>query len=162
MCIRDSSSTSYEVHGRQTTEHTIRHYRTYIDGHYAQLVSSLSKVYSDPPIVSATPVYDPQGAFSPSNARGGDNPNINANHQEFTFPREHIKPSKPTGEDGVIPTRTIGSRYKNVKSPKALKLEQLLKDESKKSYGEDEPNENAIRARSIDCLLYTSPSPRDS
>ena len=50
-----ASSVSYDVHGRQTTEYTVKQFRTYIDGHYAHLVSSLSKVYSDPPIISATP-----------------------------------------------------------------------------------------------------------
>ena len=50
-----ASSVKYDVNGRQTTEYTVKQFRTYIDGHYAHLVSSVSKVYSDPPIISATP-----------------------------------------------------------------------------------------------------------
>ncbi|XP_059094524.1 uncharacterized protein LOC131889443 [Tigriopus californicus] len=131
-----SSSTSYEVHGRQTTEHSIYHYRSYIDGHYAQLVSSISKVYSDPPFISATPVYNPNG-----NVQLGSPDK----HGEYKFPGEQIRPSKPSDEN--IVTRTIGAKLS-----KPLKLNDLLKKEKKNGdlESELELTENAIRARSID------------
>ena len=82
-----ASSVSYDVHGRQTTEYTVKQFRTYIDGHYAHLVSSVSKVYSDPPIISATPVYDPYGV-----------------HQSRTPKILPARPKKP----GTIGTSVIG------------------------------------------------------
>ena len=82
-----ASSVSYDVHGRQTTEYTVKQFRTYIDGHYAHLVSSVSKVYSDPPIISATPVYDPFGV-----------------HTSRTPKILPAKPKKP----GTIATSVIG------------------------------------------------------
>ena len=97
-----ASSTSYEVNGRQTTQHTVHHFRTRVDGHYAHLVSSESKVFSDPPIVSATPVYQPYGA-RPAGGR----------KEEYKFPREQISPSRPSGEDENIVTRTIGAKVGN-------------------------------------------------
>ena len=83
-----ASSVKYDVNGRQTTEYTVKQFRTYIDGHYAHLVSSVSKVYSDPPIISATPVYDPFGVHSRT---------------------PKILPAKPK-ESGTIPTSVVGNR----------------------------------------------------
>ena len=94
-----ASSVSYDVHGSQTTEYTVRQFRTYIDGHYAHLVSSISKVYSDPPIISATPVYDPHGRHS-------------------RLPK--ILPDKPK-EPGTIPTISIGKRQE-----KRIKLDDVF------------------------------------
>ena len=95
-----ASSVSYDVHGSQTTEYTVRQFRTYIDGHYAHLVSSISKVYSDPPIISATPVYDPFG------------------RHHSRLPK--ILPDKPK-EPGTIPTVQVGQRKE-----KRLKLDDLF------------------------------------
>ena len=96
-----ASSVSYDVHGSQTTEYTVRQFRTYIDGHYAHLVSSISKVYSDPPIISATPVYDPFG------------------RHHSRLPK--ILPDKPK-EPGTIPTVQVGQR-------KEARLEYNLPDD---------------------------------
>jgi hypothetical protein len=139
------SSTSYEVHGRQTTEHTVHHYRTFIDGHYAHLVSSMSKVFSDPPLISATPVYSPDG-------RGRLRPDQDGQkrlYSDYVFPREEISPSRRTTDEDVV-TRTIGHKLFPVKSPQALKLEKLLEQDRRTLGEEEELNENAIRARSID------------
>ena len=75
-----ASSTSYEVNGRQTTQHTVHHFRSKIDGHYAHVVSSESKVFSDPPLISATPVYHPYGQRPASGKKA-----------EYKFPREQIR-----------------------------------------------------------------------
>ena len=130
-----ASSTSYEVNGRQTTQHTVHHFRTKVDGHYAHVVTSESKVFSDPPIISATPVYHPYGQRPPS--RKDD---------EYKFPREQISPSRPSEDENIV-TRTIGAKDYSVRPPK-LKLEHLLSlDDEKQSHPADNPN--AIRARSI-------------
>ena len=150
-----SSSTSYEVNGRQTTEHTVHHYRTYIDGHYAHLVSSLSKVYSDPPVLSATPVFGGNGGSSVDTSPHRKKPGY------YRFPKEQIRPSRPSeeGGGGGIPTRVIGSSKKYHGSSRPLKLEHLLERESKKDYGQDGGSENAIRARSVDVGDAVDPSP---
>jgi len=134
-----SSTVSYEVHGRMTTEHSVHHYRTYIDGHYAHLVSTQSKVYSDAPPVSATPVFQPQGG------RGGGNV---ADASPYRFPDEQISPSRPASKDG-LETRTVGKRPF---FSRPLRLEQLLE---KEAAAEGSPSPNAIRARSVD----VNPSP---
>ncbi len=145
-----SSATSYEVNGRRTTEHTVHHYRTFIDGHYANLVSSTSKVYSDPPLLSAAPVFG--GSSSPvdtSPIRKG----------AYRFPKEQIRPSRPGDESGGVPTRLIGTK-KYPSSSRPLKLEHLLERESKKSY--DSGSANAIRARSINAGDSIDPSPAET
>ncbi len=55
------SATSQEVNGPATTYHTVEEYRTYVDGHYAHLVSSISNVVRDPVayVISATPIFAP-------------------------------------------------------------------------------------------------------
>ena len=42
------SSTSVEINGPASTYHTVEQYRTYLDGHYAHLVSSIRNVITDP------------------------------------------------------------------------------------------------------------------
>ncbi len=139
-----SSTTRYEVNGRQTTEHSVYHYRTYIDGHYAHLVSSVSKVFSDPPLVSATPVFDPVETAPIGKAN-------------YRFPKEQIRPSRP-GDDQKIPTRVIGSKKYQLSKP--LKLEHLLENDSKKDYSAAD-SENAIRARSVNLDIAPSPAEGD-
>jgi hypothetical protein len=58
------SSLSLEVNGPATTYHTVEQYRTYLDGHYAQLVSSISNIITDPAFVSATPIFNPRAVSS--------------------------------------------------------------------------------------------------
>ena len=125
-----ASSVSYDVHGSQTTEYTVRQFRTYIDGHYAHLVSSISKVYSDPPIISATPVYDPFGRHTPSSR----------------LPK--ILPDKPK-EPGTIPTVQVGKR----KQEKRIKLDDLFQDSDSKHHLDN----NDIRPRSIEDQVKASP-----
>ena len=59
------SSTSQEVNGPATTYHTVEEYRTYVDGHYAHLVSSISNVVTDPAyVINATPIFQPHQAVA--------------------------------------------------------------------------------------------------
>jgi len=150
-----ASTISYEVNGPgMTTEHTVHQYRTYVDGHYAHLVSSISNVYYDPPIVSATPVYNPLGDGFEDNSHGDDRRNPK---QVSLFPREHIRPAKPLAE-GLF-TRSIGTRtFGAPKLSKALRLDDLIEAESKRkhlhkfkglSFEDDDERFNLIRARSI-------------
>jgi hypothetical protein len=135
-----ASSVSYDVHGRQTTEYTVEQFRTYIDGHYAHLVSSVSKVYSDPPIISATPVYNPYGKA----------------HHQSRLPKELIQPAKPEDKNS-IPTTTVGSKYFHNRGryEKRLRLDDLIAQEIKA----EELSGNAIRARSIQDGDGPKPSP---
>ena len=118
-----ASSISYEVNDPgMTTEHTIHQYRTYVDGHYAHLVSSISNVYYDPPIISATPVYNPRRDESASPFEDEDS---RKPKEVRLFPREHIRPARPLSE-GVI-TRSIGTRtFGAPKLSKALRLDDLI------------------------------------
>ena len=126
-----ASSISYEVnHPGMTTEHTVHQYRTYVDGHYAHLVSSISNVYYDPPIISATPVYNPgrEELVDRDEDDGRRNPK-----DVPLFPREHIRPARPLSE-GVI-TRSIGTRtFGAPKLSKALRLDDLIEAESKRKH----------------------------
>ena len=148
-----ASSVSYEVNNPgMTTEHTIHQYRTYVDGHYAHLVSSISNVYYDAPIISATPVYNPRGDESVDPAQYDHRRN-----PKDLFPREHIRPARPLAE-GVY-TRSIGTRtFGAPKLSKALRLDDLIEAESKRkhlhkfkglSFEKDDERLNLIRARSI-------------
>ena len=64
-------------------------------------MSSISKVYSDPPVIVATPVYRPDSEIRPGVDDKGK--------KNFLFPRENIQPAKPVDGDG-LPTKTIGSK----------------------------------------------------
>ena len=151
-----ASSISYEVNKPgMTTEHTINQYRTYVDGHYAHLVSSISNVYYDPPIVSATPVYKPDMGEDEDEDVG-----IERNPKEVRlFPREHIRPARPLSDSDGIITRSIGIKtFGAPKLSKPLRLDDLLEAESKRkpyrkfkglSYDDDDERFNLIRARSI-------------
>ena len=57
-----ASSTSLDVNGAASTFYTVEQYRTYVDGHYAHLVSSISNVVTDPGHIQPTPIYNPSGA----------------------------------------------------------------------------------------------------
>ncbi len=86
-------------------------------------MSTLAKVFSDPPVISATPVYQPYGGGGerPAGAKGEDG-------DDYVFPREQINPSRPKQQDENIVTRTIGSKNYSLRQPR-LKLEQLLGQE---------------------------------
>ena len=123
-----------------TTEHTVQQFRTYLDGKYAHLVSTISNVYSDPPTISASPIYKPEIESSSRKPK------------EYHFPREHIKPAKAYKKDGLV-TRTIGPKtYKLPKISKALKLDDLIEAESRRNHDHDEDRLNLIHARSIKSL----------
>ena len=157
-----ASSISYEVNNPgMTTEHTVHQYRTYVDGHYAHLVSSISNVYYDPPVVSATPVYTPGEDFD--SVSFGD---ARRNPKDIRiFPREHIRPAKASKE-GVI-TRSIGTRtFGAPKFSKALRLDDLIEAESKRKhlhkfkglkFDDDDERLNLIRARSIQSGDFKAP-----
>ena len=57
-----ASSTSLDVNGAASTFYTVEQYRTYVDGHYAHLVSSISNVVTDPGHIQPTPIYNSSGA----------------------------------------------------------------------------------------------------
>ena len=130
-----AASTSYEVNNQLTTEHTVQQFRTYVDGKYAHLVSTISNVYSDPPAaVHATPIYRPVLSRAP---------------KEYPLPGElNIKPSKSRHRSNGIVTRTVGGPYRLPKLSKALKLEDLIEAESKRTSQVDD-SLNLIQARSI-------------
>jgi hypothetical protein len=59
------SSTSQEINGPATTYHTVEEYRTYVDGHYAHLVSSIAHVVTDPAYsIVATPIFKAPAALN--------------------------------------------------------------------------------------------------
>ena len=64
-----ASSTSLDVHGPASTFYTVEQYRTYVDGHYAHLVSSISNVVTDPGHIQPTPIYNPAAAAAGPSAR---------------------------------------------------------------------------------------------
>ena len=51
------SSTSLDIHGPVSTYYTIEEYRTYVDGHYAHLVSSITNVVTDTEQIKPTPAF---------------------------------------------------------------------------------------------------------
>ena len=58
------SSTSVEINGPASTYYTVEEYRTYLDGHYAHLVSSISNVVTDPGAVAPTPKFEFDGSLN--------------------------------------------------------------------------------------------------
>jgi len=55
------SSTSLDIHGPVSTYYTIEEYRTYVDGHYAHLVSSITNVVTDIEKIQPTPTFEYDG-----------------------------------------------------------------------------------------------------
>ena len=51
------SSTSLDIHGSESTYYTVEEYRTYLDGHYAHLVSSISNVVTGNEAIQPTPRF---------------------------------------------------------------------------------------------------------
>ena len=145
------SSVSYKVDGSLTTEYHIEHYRTFLDGHYAHLMSSISKVYSDPPVIVATPVYRPDFEVRPEGEEK------DGQKKNYLFPRENIRPAKPIEGDG-LPTKTIGSKPFTLKSPKALRLDDIVDKESTHQR-DSEVLENNIQVRSINQAIVLDPAP---
>jgi hypothetical protein len=142
------SSVSFKVDGSMTTEYHIEHYRTFLDGHYAHLMSSISKVYSDPPVIVATPVYRPDADRSSV----GDK-----DRKDYLFPRENIQPAKPIEGEG-LPTKTIGSKPFNLKNPKALRLDEILNKESNQPK-DTEVLENNIQVSMLKTLFFVTQAP---
>ena len=98
-----ASSTSLDVNGPASTFYTVEQYRTYIEGHYAHLVSSISNVVTDPAHVQPTPIYNPAGA--PTASPDSDVEELKKSlYSSYDF---DIKPSKANVE---LPTRTVGLR----------------------------------------------------
>ena len=58
------SSTSLDIHGPESTYYTVEEYRTYLDGHYAHLVSSISNVVTDAEAIQPTPRFELDGALN--------------------------------------------------------------------------------------------------
>jgi len=110
------SSTRVEIHGPTSTFHTVEEYRTYVDGHYAHLVSSISNVVTDPAHISPTPIFRPAG--------------LNSDH--FLAEQEIKKSLYSSYDFDVRPsksyklqhaTRTIGKKIYPYGSIDALELE---------------------------------------
>lgn len=98
------SSTSLEVHGPASTFYTVEEYRTYVDGHYAHLVSSISNVVTDPAYITPTPIFSPGGLNSELATAEDELKKSLYSSYEFD-----IKPSRAHKFGGVA-TRTIGRR----------------------------------------------------
>ena len=58
------SSTSLDIHGSESTYYTVEEYRTYLDGHYAHLVSSISNVVTGNEAIQPTPRFGLEGALN--------------------------------------------------------------------------------------------------
>ena len=112
-------------------------------------MSSISKVYSDPPVIVATPVYRPDSEIRPGVDDKGK--------KNFLFPRENIQPAKPVDGDG-LPTKTIGSKPFSLKSPKAIRLDDIVDKETSQPR-DTELLENNIQVRSINQAIVVDPAP---
>ena len=98
-----ASSTSLNVNGPTSTFYTVEEYRTYVDGHYAHLVSSISNVVTDPAHIKPTPIYNPAGAPT----RGADSDVEALKKSLYSSYDFDIKPSRANVQ---LPTRTVGLR----------------------------------------------------
>jgi hypothetical protein len=100
------SSTSLEVHGPASTFYTVEEYRTFVDGHYAHLVSSISNVVTDPAYITPTPIFS-HGAASAFNSDhiSAEEEIRKSLYSSYEF---DIQPSR-VHKFGVA-TRTIGRR----------------------------------------------------
>lgn len=145
------STVSLKVGGGKTTEYTVEHFRSFVDGHYAHVLSTVSKVYSDPPKIVATPIYRPDSGLVEVVSEG------QSERKNFLFPREHIKPAKRL-ENDEIPTKTIGAKSFPIKSPKALQLGDIVEKESD-IHDATEMLENNIQVRSINQAILIDPAP---
>jgi len=153
------SSTSLEVNGPASTFYTVEEYRTYVDGHYAHLVSSISNVVTDPAYITPTPIFNPQGA-----------PSLNSDHKSaedeikkslYSSYDYNIKPTKHNYNYGLA-TRTVGKRIFSVGSAEALELElenEIEADLYRQSKYEDEYSGNSLKLpRQIDLDAVESES----
>jgi len=97
------SSTSLEVNGPASTFFTVEEYRTYVDGHYAHLVSSISNVVTDPAYITPTPVFSPGGINSElATAEDQMRAQLYSQYSEVAPSRAH--------KFGGVTTRTVGHR----------------------------------------------------
>jgi len=115
------SSTSVEIHGPASTFHTVEEYRTYIDGHYAHLVSSISNVLTDPGHITPTPIFRPAGLNSEH--MSAEREIKKSLYSSYDF---DIKPTKAYQFKHA--TRTIGQRYP-VGTHEALELENEIESD---------------------------------
>ena len=99
------SSTSLAVNGPASTFYTVEEYRTYVDGHYAHLVSSISNVVTDPAHISPTPIYNPAGAPTNSDIRAAELAIKKSLYSSYDY---DIQPSKAVNYG--LATRTVGQR----------------------------------------------------
>jgi len=116
-------------------------------------MSSISKIYSDPPVIVATPIYRPDSEAireEADDARDGQKKN-------YLFPRENIRPAKPIEGDG-LPTKTIGSKPFSLKTPKAIHLDDIV-DKEAEQQRDTELLENNIQVRSINQAIVLDPAP---
>lgn len=115
------SSTSVEIHGPASTFHTVEEYRTYIDGHYAHLVSSISNVVTDPGHITPTPIFRPAGLNSEH--MSAEREIKKSLYSSYDF---DIKPTKAYQYKHA--TRTIGQRYP-LGTHEALELENEIESD---------------------------------
>jgi hypothetical protein len=151
------SSTSLEVNGPASTFYTVEEYRTYVDGHYAHLVSSISNVVTDPAYITPTPIFNPQAAPSLNSAHRSAEAEIKKSlYSSYDF---DIKPTKHNYNYGLA-TRTVGKRIFPVGSAEALELENEIEaDLYSQSRYEDEYSGNSLKLpRQIDLDAVESES----
>lgn len=151
------SSTSLEVNGPASTFYTVEEYRTYVDGHYAHLVSSISNVVTDPAYITPTPIFNPQAAPSLNSDHKSAEEEIKKSlYSSYDF---DIKPTKHNYNYGLT-TRTVGKRIFPIGSAEALELENEIEaDLYSQSRYEDEYSGNSLKLpRQIDLDAVESES----
>ena len=122
-----ASSTSLDVHGPASTFYTVEQYRTYVDGHYAHLVSSISNVVTDPGHIQPTPIYNPAAAAAGPSARAEDSAMAELKKSLYSS----YEPSQV--KKFSLPTRTVGFRsyHEELELELENEIENDLFDESK-------------------------------
>jgi len=151
------SSTSLEVNGPASTFYTVEEYRTYVDGHYAHLVSSISNVVTDPAYITPTPIFNPAAAPSLNSDHKSAEAEIKKSlYSSYDF---DIKPTKHNYNYGLT-TRTVGKRIFPIGSAEALELENEIEDDLyRQSKFEDEFSGNSLKLpRQIDLDAVESES----
>lgn len=151
------SSTSLEVNGPASTFYTVEEYRTYVDGHYAHLVSSISNVITDPAYITPTPIFNPAAVSSLNSDHKSAEEEIKKSlYSSYDF---DIKPTKHNYNYGLT-TRTVGKRIFPIGSAEALELENEIEaDLYSQSKYEDEYSGNSLKLpRQIDLDAVESES----
>ena len=128
-----ASSTSLEVNGPASTFYTVEQYRTYVDGHYAHLVSSISNVVTDPGHIQPTPIYKP-GEVKTDTAMEEIKKSLYSSYE----------PSQV--KKFALPTRTVGFRSYHDE----LELENEIENDIVTHYGTSEKRPRQIDLEAVE------------